>query len=127
MIVLFSRNLQCEEQSKKCSKRDFETSARRLFYFSSSIFPLQWFSDYFKYSILCSFDSVRSPHNNLLSGLFFLQSSFPNLQRLSLSHCRKFTEKGLLYLSSGKGCHKLRYLDLSGCIQVCRSRLSFIL
>ncbi|XP_063998627.1 LOW QUALITY PROTEIN: F-box and leucine-rich repeat protein 13 [Pogoniulus pusillus] len=50
--------------------------------------------------------------------LRLLPSSFPNLQHLSLSHCRKFTEKGLLYLSSGKGCHKLRYLDLSGCIQI---------
>ncbi|KFP84653.1 F-box/LRR-repeat protein 13, partial [Apaloderma vittatum] len=45
-------------------------------------------------------------------------SSFPNLQYLSLAHCRKFTDKGLLYLGSGKGCHKLIYLDLSGCTQI---------
>ncbi|XP_009863317.1 PREDICTED: F-box/LRR-repeat protein 13 [Apaloderma vittatum] len=47
-----------------------------------------------------------------------LSSSFPNLQYLSLAHCRKFTDKGLLYLGSGKGCHKLIYLDLSGCTQI---------
>ncbi|KAM6287700.1 F-box and leucine-rich repeat protein 13 [Spheniscus humboldti] len=50
--------------------------------------------------------------------LRLLSSSFPNLQYLSLAHCRKFTDKGLLYLGSGKGCHKLIYLDLSGCIQI---------
>ncbi|XP_008946283.1 PREDICTED: F-box/LRR-repeat protein 13-like, partial [Merops nubicus] len=49
--------------------------------------------------------------------LRLLSSSFPNLQYLSLAHCRKFTDKGLLYLGSGKGCHKLICLDLSGCIQ----------
>ncbi|NXJ96602.1 DRC6 protein, partial [Corythaixoides concolor] len=47
-----------------------------------------------------------------------LSSSFSNLQYLSLAHCRKFTDKGLLYLGSRKGCHKLVYLDLSGCIQI---------
>ncbi|XP_071590100.1 F-box and leucine-rich repeat protein 13 isoform X2 [Heliangelus exortis] len=47
-----------------------------------------------------------------------LLSSFTNLQYLSLAHCRKFTDKGLLYLGSGRGCHKLMYLDLSGCSQV---------
>ncbi|KAM6089687.1 F-box and leucine-rich repeat protein 13 isoform 3-T3 [Theristicus caerulescens] len=50
--------------------------------------------------------------------LRLLSSSFPNLQHLSLAHCRKFTDKGLLYLGSGKGCHKLIYLDLSGCNQI---------
>nr|XP_009941899.1 PREDICTED: LOW QUALITY PROTEIN: F-box/LRR-repeat protein 13 [Opisthocomus hoazin] len=50
--------------------------------------------------------------------LRLLSSSFPNLQYLSLAHCRKFTDKGLLYLGSGRGCHKLIYLDLSGCIQI---------
>ncbi|KAM6097267.1 LOW QUALITY PROTEIN: F-box and leucine-rich repeat protein 13 [Chlamydotis macqueenii] len=49
--------------------------------------------------------------------LLLLSSSFPSLQYLSLA-CRKFTDKGLLYLGSGKGCHKLIYLDLSGCIQM---------
>lgn len=41
-----------------------------------------------------------------------------NLQYLSLAYSRKFTDKGLQYLSSGKGCHKVIYLDLSGCTQV---------
>ncbi|NXA50721.1 DRC6 protein, partial [Nothocercus julius] len=50
--------------------------------------------------------------------LRLLSRSFPNLQYLSLAHCRKFTDKGLQYLGSGRGCHKLIYLDLSGCTQV---------
>nr|XP_025953419.1 dynein regulatory complex subunit 6 [Dromaius novaehollandiae] len=50
--------------------------------------------------------------------LRLLSRSFPNLQYLSLAHCRKFTDKGLQYLGSGRGCHKLIYLDLSGCIQI---------
>ncbi|XP_040199413.1 dynein regulatory complex subunit 6 [Rana temporaria] len=41
-----------------------------------------------------------------------------NLQYLSLAYSRKFTDKGLQYLSSGKGCHKVIYLDLSGCTQI---------
>lgn len=44
---------------------------------------------------------------------------FHNLQNLSLAYCRKFTDKGLRYLNLGDGCHKLIYLDLSGCTQVC--------
>uniref|UniRef100_A0A8C6DVG1 F-box and leucine rich repeat protein 13 n=1 Tax=Moschus moschiferus TaxID=68415 RepID=A0A8C6DVG1_MOSMO len=43
---------------------------------------------------------------------------FCNLQNLSLAYCRKFTDKGLQYLNLGKGCHKLIYLDLSGCTQI---------
>ncbi|KAF7246665.1 Dynein regulatory complex subunit 6 [Varanus komodoensis] len=43
---------------------------------------------------------------------------FPNLQYLSLAYCRKFTDKGLQYLGSGRGCHKLIYLDISGCLQI---------
>uniref|UniRef100_A0A452DRV1 F-box and leucine-rich repeat protein 13 n=1 Tax=Capra hircus TaxID=9925 RepID=A0A452DRV1_CAPHI len=42
---------------------------------------------------------------------------FYNLQNLSLAYCRKFTDKGLQYLNLGNGCHKLIYLDLSGCTQ----------
>ncbi|XP_006140845.2 dynein regulatory complex subunit 6 [Tupaia chinensis] len=43
---------------------------------------------------------------------------FQNLQNLSLAYCRKFTDKGLQYLNLGNGCHKLIYLDLSGCTQI---------
>ncbi|XP_028644998.1 dynein regulatory complex subunit 6 isoform X1 [Grammomys surdaster] len=43
---------------------------------------------------------------------------FHNLQNLSLAYCRKFTDKGLQYLNLGNGCHKLMYLDLSGCTQI---------
>ncbi|KAB0343775.1 hypothetical protein FD754_020701 [Muntiacus muntjak] len=43
---------------------------------------------------------------------------FCNLQNLSLAYCRKFTDKGLQYLNLGSGCHKLIYLDLSGCTQL---------
>ncbi|KAM9634230.1 F-box and leucine-rich repeat protein 13 isoform 2-T2 [Morphnus guianensis] len=57
-------------------------------------------------------------YTGITNGTLRLLSSFPNLQYLSLAHCRKFTDKGLLYLSSGKGCHRLIYLDLSGCIQI---------
>uniref|UniRef100_A0A8C4MDB3 F-box and leucine-rich repeat protein 13 n=1 Tax=Equus asinus asinus TaxID=83772 RepID=A0A8C4MDB3_EQUAS len=42
---------------------------------------------------------------------------FHNLQNLNLAYCRKFTDKGLRYLNLGNGCHKLIYLDLSGCTQ----------
>ncbi|XP_062068163.1 F-box and leucine-rich repeat protein 13 [Lepus europaeus] len=47
-----------------------------------------------------------------------LPRHFHNLQNLSLAHCRKFTDKGLQYLSLGNGCHKLICLDLSGCTQI---------
>ncbi|OXB71780.1 UNVERIFIED_CONTAM: hypothetical protein H355_005669, partial [Colinus virginianus] len=58
-------------------------------------------------------------YTNITDGtLQLLSRSFPNLQYLSLAHCRKFTDKGLQYLGTGAGCHKLIYLDLSGCIQI---------
>ncbi|XP_066448080.1 F-box and leucine-rich repeat protein 13 isoform X2 [Eleutherodactylus coqui] len=41
-----------------------------------------------------------------------------NLQYLSVAYSRKFTDKGLQYLGSGKGCHKIIYLDMSGCTQI---------
>uniref|UniRef100_A0A5F9D232 F-box and leucine-rich repeat protein 13 n=1 Tax=Oryctolagus cuniculus TaxID=9986 RepID=A0A5F9D232_RABIT len=47
-----------------------------------------------------------------------LPRHFYNLQNLSLAYCRKFTDKGLQYLSLGNGCHKLICLDLSGCTQI---------
>ncbi|XP_060052341.1 F-box and leucine-rich repeat protein 13 isoform X2 [Erinaceus europaeus] len=47
-----------------------------------------------------------------------LPRHFHNLQNLSLAYCRNFTDKGLQYLSLGNGCHKLLYLDLSGCTQI---------
>nr|XP_019600096.1 PREDICTED: F-box/LRR-repeat protein 13 [Rhinolophus sinicus] len=47
-----------------------------------------------------------------------LPRHFHNLQSLSLAYCRKFTDKGLQYLNLGNGCHKLIYLDLSGCTQI---------
>ncbi|XP_054093829.1 F-box and leucine-rich repeat protein 13 isoform X28 [Callithrix jacchus] len=46
-----------------------------------------------------------------------LPRHFHNLQNLSLAYCRRFTDKGLQYLNLGNGCHKLIYLDLSGCTQ----------
>ncbi|KAJ6666299.1 hypothetical protein lerEdw1_000571 [Lerista edwardsae] len=58
-------------------------------------------------------------HTDITNGtLRLLSRGFPNLQYLSLAHCRKFTDKGLQYLSSGRGCHKLIYLDISGCLQI---------
>ncbi|XP_007889087.2 dynein regulatory complex subunit 6 [Callorhinchus milii] len=41
-----------------------------------------------------------------------------NLQYLSVAFCRRFSDRGLNYLASGKGCHRLIYLDLSGCTQI---------
>ncbi|CAH1783301.1 unnamed protein product [Owenia fusiformis] len=41
-----------------------------------------------------------------------------NIQYLSLAFCKKFTDRGLYYLSTGKGCKKLLYLDLSACMQI---------
>lgn len=61
---------------------------------------------------------------SLLSPCLFRH--FHNLQSLSLAYCRKFTDKGLQYLNLGNGCHKLIYLDLSGCTQVCLSAFSFL-
>ncbi|KAM9205719.1 LOW QUALITY PROTEIN: F-box and leucine-rich repeat protein 13 [Mergus octosetaceus] len=46
-----------------------------------------------------------------------VRRSFPSLQYLSLAPCKKITDKGLQYLGTGRGCHKLICLDLSGCIQ----------
>ncbi|KAJ8003057.1 hypothetical protein DPEC_G00165400 [Dallia pectoralis] len=51
-----------------------------------------------------------------------LSRSCLNLQYLSLAWCRGFTDKGLLYLATGKGCHKLIHLDLSGCTQELASK-----
>ncbi|XP_077012099.1 F-box and leucine-rich repeat protein 13 isoform X3 [Tamandua tetradactyla] len=50
--------------------------------------------------------------------LRLLPRHFHNLQNLSLAYCKKFTDKGLQYLNLGNGCHKLIYLDLSGCTQI---------
>uniref|UniRef100_A0A8B9XGW9 F-box and leucine rich repeat protein 13 n=1 Tax=Bos mutus grunniens TaxID=30521 RepID=A0A8B9XGW9_BOSMU len=51
---------------------------------------------------------------------------FYNLQNLSLAYCRKFTDKGLQYLNLGNGCHKLIYLDLSGCTQITDSAMEML-
>uniref|UniRef100_A0A7N5KCI0 F-box and leucine rich repeat protein 13 n=1 Tax=Ailuropoda melanoleuca TaxID=9646 RepID=A0A7N5KCI0_AILME len=51
---------------------------------------------------------------------------FQNLQNLSLAYCRKFTDKGLRYLNLGNGCHKLIYLDLSGCTQITDSAMEML-
>ena len=42
----------------------------------------------------------------------------PNLQHLSLAGCKAFTSRGLRHLSTGKGCHKVVYLDISDCTQL---------
>ncbi|XP_065185239.1 F-box and leucine-rich repeat protein 13-like [Sycon ciliatum] len=42
----------------------------------------------------------------------------PNLQHLSLAGCVSFTSRGVRHLSSGNGCHKVTYLDLSDCVQL---------
>ncbi|XP_063052776.1 F-box and leucine-rich repeat protein 13 isoform X2 [Engraulis encrasicolus] len=40
------------------------------------------------------------------------------LQYLSLAQCRKFTDKGLQFLATERGCLGLLHLDLSGCSQI---------
>ncbi|XP_078024112.1 F-box and leucine-rich repeat protein 13 [Epinephelus lanceolatus] len=41
-----------------------------------------------------------------------------NLQYLSVAYCYRFTDKGFMYLTTGKGCHNLIHLNLSGCTQM---------
>lgn len=80
--------------------------------------------DEYSFRSLCHSGS-RKTWEKLSIWLSFLPSLphrpryFHNLQNLSLAYCRKFTDKGLQYLNLGNGCHKLIYLDLSGCTQVC--------
>ncbi|XP_030222446.1 dynein regulatory complex subunit 6 [Gadus morhua] len=47
-----------------------------------------------------------------------LSRSSLSLQYLSLAYCQHFTDKGLKYLTTGKGCHDLVHLNLSGCTQM---------
>ncbi|XP_076125508.1 F-box and leucine-rich repeat protein 13 [Alosa pseudoharengus] len=58
-------------------------------------------------------------HTYVTNGtLKVLSRSCMNLQYLSLAHCRRFTDKGLQFLATEKGCHGLVYIDLSGCTQI---------
>ncbi|KAM4573861.1 F-box and leucine-rich repeat protein 13 [Odontesthes bonariensis] len=41
-----------------------------------------------------------------------------SLQYLSLAYCSRLTDKGFLYLTTGKGCRSLIHLNLSGCTQM---------
>uniref|UniRef100_A0A3B5BB65 F-box and leucine-rich repeat protein 13 n=1 Tax=Stegastes partitus TaxID=144197 RepID=A0A3B5BB65_9TELE len=47
-----------------------------------------------------------------------LSRSCLSLQYLSLAYCRRFTDKGFLYLTTGKGWRNLIHLNLSGCTQM---------
>ncbi|XP_032379372.1 dynein regulatory complex subunit 6 isoform X2 [Etheostoma spectabile] len=47
-----------------------------------------------------------------------LSRSSLNLQYLSLAYCYRFTDKGFMYLNTGKGCQNLIHLNLSGCTQM---------
>ncbi|XP_029378283.1 dynein regulatory complex subunit 6 [Echeneis naucrates] len=49
-----------------------------------------------------------------------------NLQYLSLAYCYRFTDKGFLYLTTGKGCHNLIHLNLSGCTQMTVNGFKYI-
>ncbi|XP_012940737.1 dynein regulatory complex subunit 6 isoform X2 [Aplysia californica] len=58
-------------------------------------------------------------HTNLTdASLRAINKYCMNLQYLSLAFCAKFTDRGLLYLASGKCHQKLQYLDMSGCLQI---------
>lgn len=51
---------------------------------------------------------------------------FPSLHYLSLAYSLHFTTKGLHSITSGKGCRRLVYFDLSGCTQLLAEGLGFI-
>ena len=51
---------------------------------------------------------------------------YANLHYLSVANCQHFTSKGLHSITSGKGCRRLLYLDLSGCTQLSAEGLGFI-
>ncbi|XP_073687660.1 F-box and leucine-rich repeat protein 13 [Garra rufa] len=48
------------------------------------------------------------------------------LRSLSLAYCASFSDKGLQYLIKGKGCHRLTYLDLSGCSQISMDGFTYV-
>ncbi|XP_050956298.1 dynein regulatory complex subunit 6 [Labeo rohita] len=48
------------------------------------------------------------------------------LRSLSLAYCTRFSDKGLQYLITGKGCHRLTYLDLSGCSQISMDGFTYV-
>ncbi|XP_032221277.2 dynein regulatory complex subunit 6 [Nematostella vectensis] len=60
------------------------------------------------------------------STLRYLARYCTNMQYLSLAYCTKFSNKGLSYLANGKGCHKVIYLDLSGCEQITDDGYKFV-
>ena len=64
---------------------------------------------------MCTYDSFSIVSFNFL---FFSFRNCHNLQYLSVAYCKKLTDKGLMYLSGGKGAKRLVYLDMSGCAQV---------
>ena len=49
-----------------------------------------------------------------------------SLHYLSLAYSPHFTSKGLKSITSGKGCRRLVYLDLSGCTSVSAEGMLFI-
>lgn len=59
---------------------------------------------------ICMFCSIQ--------GVCFHYRCCMNLQYLSLAFCNKFSDRGLIYLATGKFARKLEYLDMSGCLQL---------
>ena len=51
---------------------------------------------------------------------------FSSLHYLSLAYAPHFTHKSLSSITTGKGCRRLVYLDLSGCTQLCGDALGLI-
>ncbi|KAK2190189.1 hypothetical protein NP493_87g05013 [Ridgeia piscesae] len=60
------------------------------------------------------------------SSLRTIAMHLTNLQYLSLAYCQHFTDKGIGYLSQGKGANRLIYLDLSGCAQLTARAYTFL-
>ncbi|KAJ8301176.1 hypothetical protein KUTeg_020163 [Tegillarca granosa] len=52
------------------------------------------------------------------SGLRTISKYCQNVQYLSIAFCKRFSDRGLSYLATGKNNKKLEYVDMSGCLQI---------
>lgn len=62
---------------------------------------------------------VNMAHTNISdASIRYLSRNCSSLQYLNIAHCTNISNRGLQYLSSGKGSQKLVYIDLSACEQI---------
>lgn len=69
---------------------------------------------------------MQTPHKTLSLGCFRFLRYFASLHYLSLAYSPQFTAMGLRSITSGKGCRRLVYLDLSGCVQLSAEGMNYI-